>query len=158
MPLYQYWNKTRSVGGYDVIFCVPDINGFFGFHSSLFKSRVKYSRIRFLDAHFGGNNQLKSNHLICPFVCRLAEFSSIKLRGTRKTRFKKICQLRKYSTIPRQAIDDYKEKMAFRCKFVVEDRIEVVGDLILHPFIYTFNENPPPDFLRKLGNCCGAGR
>ena len=40
--------------------------------------------------------------------------------------------------------------MAFWCKLVVEDRIEVVGDLISHPFIYTFNENAPTDFLRKL--------
>ena len=40
--------------------------------------------------------------------------------------------------------------MAFWCKFVVEDRIEVVSDLISHPLIYTFNENAPTDFLRKL--------
>ena len=67
-----------------------------------------------------------------------------------KTRFKKIRQLRKYSPIPRQAIDDHKEEMAFWRKFVVEDRIEVVGNLILHPFINTFNEDSPTDFGCKL--------
>ena len=40
--------------------------------------------------------------------------------------------------------------MAFRRKLVVEDRIEIVGNLIYHPFIDTFNENPPTDFLGKL--------
>ena len=40
--------------------------------------------------------------------------------------------------------------MALRRKLVIEDRIEVVGDLIVHPFIYTFNVNSPPDFLGKL--------
>ena len=40
--------------------------------------------------------------------------------------------------------------MAFRRKFVIEDGIEVVGDLIYHPFIYTFNEDAPTNLLGKL--------
>ena len=75
---------------------------------------------------------------------------SIKLGEIWKTGFKKVSQLRKHSPIPRQAINNHKEEMAFWRKFVVEDRIEVVGDLILHPFIYTFHENSPTDFLGKL--------
>ena len=38
---------------------------------------------------------------------------SIKLSETWKARFKKVSQLRKHSPIPRQAINNYKEKMAF---------------------------------------------
>ena len=78
-------------------------------------------------------------------MCRLAESPSIKLSEIWKIGFKKVSQLREHSPIPRQAIDNQKEEMAFRRKFVVEDRIGIVGDLI-----YTFNENPPTDFLRKL--------
>ena len=47
-----------------------------------------------------------------------------------KTRFKKVGQLRKHSPIPRQAIDNHEKEMAFWREFIVEDRIEVVGDLI----------------------------
>jgi hypothetical protein len=75
---------------------------------------------------------------------------SIELSEIWKIGFKKVSQLRKHSPIPRQAIDNHKKEMAFWRKFVVEDRIEVVGNLILHPFIYTFHENSPTDFLGKL--------
>lgn len=74
----------------------------------------------------------------------------MKLGEIWKTRFKQICQFRKHSPIPRLAINDHKEEVAFRCKFVIEDRIEVVGDRILHPFIYTLNEDAPTNFLGEL--------
>ena len=83
-------------------------------------------------------------------MCRLAASPLIKPREIWKTGFKKVSQLREHSPIPRQAIDNYKEEVAFWRKFVVKDRIEVVGDLISHPFIYTFNKDSPTDFLGKL--------
>ncbi|MDE0084649.1 MAG: hypothetical protein OXU23_02985 [Candidatus Poribacteria bacterium] len=66
------------------------------------------------------------------------------------TRFKTACQLREHRLTPRQAIDDSKVEVALRRKFVVGDRIEVVGNFTRHPFITLFNENLTPDFLGKL--------
>ena len=75
---------------------------------------------------------------------------SIKPSEILKTRLKKVRQLRKHSPIPRQTIHNDKKEVALWRKFIVEDRIEIVGDLILHPLIYTFNVNSPTDFLGKL--------
>ena len=56
-----------------------------------------------------------------------------------ETGFKKIRQFCEHSPFARQAINNHEEEVAFWCKLVVEDRIKIVADFTLQPFIYSFN-------------------